>query len=357
VAIHDPICMKAVLLAAGKSTRTYPLTLSRPKPLIPILNRPLINYTISGLTDMIDEWVIVVCYKAEEIKQYIKETFPNLSVQYVHMEEATGTGKALQDAKEYLMGESFIVLNGDDMYHPRDVKRLIDCNSEFGAMSMPVEHPERFGIFRTNGDIAVELVEKPTTFVSNLANIGCYKFNSSIFDLELKKSSRGEYEIVDYINYLLQHQHKVELLPVEEYWYPMTYPWDVLVAQEDLLRRADIKQRIHDSADIDSTAYIGNNVVIGENCKVGPNVELENSCLFEGVTIEANVRITDSVLAENTVVKEDTIIDGTSTETVMLPIKGGDMVEVAPAFKGVASEAGSTISGFHMEPAFITKEK
>lgn len=348
--------MKAVLLAAGKSTRTYPLTTHIPKPLLPILGKEVISYALDGLSDEISEWYIVLGFEAEQVKEYLKEKYPAHIFHFVHQEGMRGTGEALALLADELREESFIVMNGDDLYFPGDIKALMNSENKYGVLAAHAEDPSRFGVFRIQGDTVIELVEKPSEYISNLVNVGVYKFHGDIFKYPLTLSPRGEYEIVEYINLLLRDGEEVKVQKMEGYWLPITYPWDILKAQRYLLEKGDVRNIIPVSAEIHSTAYIGQNVVLGEHCVIGENVELENVCLFNHVKIDANSRVHGSVIAQNVHILETTIVDGADAKEISLPIGGKEHVAITPEYKGIFTEPHLEISGFYLEPAFIVKK-
>lgn len=348
--------MKAVLLAAGKSTRTYPLTTNIPKPLLPIIGKEIISYTIDGLSDEIVEWYIILGFEGEKVQEYLKEKYPALILHFIHQKGMRGTGEALALLSEELKGESFIVLNGDDLYFPEDVKGLMKSDTKYGVLAAHAEDPSRFGVFRIQGETLIELIEKPAEYISNLVNVGVYKLHGDIFKYELTLSPRGEYEIVEYINRLLRDGEEVRVEKMEGYWLPITYPWDILKAQRHLLEKGDVRNIIPVSAELHSTAYIGQNVVIGEHCVIGENVELEDVCLFDYVKIDANSRIHGSVIAKNVHITETTIVDGASSGFIMLPIGGKEHVSINPEYKGIFTESHLEVSGFYVEPTFIIKK-
>ena len=107
--------MKAVVLAAGKSTRTYPLTLTRPKPLLEVANKPILQHNLESLSGLIDEVILVVGYRKEMIKERFGEEFNGIKLTYVEQKEQLGTGHALLHAEGYVSGR-FLVLMGDDIY-------------------------------------------------------------------------------------------------------------------------------------------------------------------------------------------------------------------------------------------------
>lgn len=343
--------MKAVLLAAGRSTRTWPLSRDLPKPLLPILGMPIIGYTVSGLRSLVSEWYVVVGNGAEQVESYLRGQFPEIAFHFVQ-DVMEGTGSALLQVRPALDQESFLVLNADDLYHPEDIAALITSPASSAGLAKTVSDPRRFGIYTMEGDHPVGLVEKPQSGSGTYANAGAYKFHTDIFAHTLSRSSRGEYEIVDYINYLFDQKADFALTEVKGYWLPVTYPWDVLVAQRYFLSRADVAYRVDPSAEVDGTAYLGKNVYVGKGCRVGAEVELENVCLMEGVSVGDYVRLHDTVMGPGSTVTEGTLVTAHPGEH-MLPIAGKEAVPVTPQFSGAFVASGEHLSGFVDGPIFI----
>lgn len=347
--------MKAVLLAAGKSTRTYPLTTHCPKPLLQVLGKEILAYTIEGNMETVSQWYVVLGFEADQIKEFLKNRYPTLIFHFIEQPALRGTGEALTLLREELLGEPFLVLNADDLYHPEDIKELVESKEKYAVLGATSENPSRFGVLRTQGDSLIEIVEKPKEFISNLVNMGVYKFHGDMFSYTLSLSPRGEYEIIEYINLLLRDGEEVFVIPMKEYWLPITYPWDILNAQRTLLERGDVRNIIPTDAVLHSTAVIGQNVVLGAYCEIGENVELENVCLMDGVKIGNHVRLEGCVIGKNCRVKDDTIADGMAAEVCMLPIAGQDLVEIDPPYKGIFTEEDMDIEGFYLTPTFLTK--
>ena len=111
--------MKAVILVAGKSTRTHPLTLSKPKPLLKIANTTLLEYNLNQLDGLVEEVILVVGYKKEMIKDMFGDSFKKVKITYVEQIEQNGTGGALLSVKNHLKGK-FLVMNGDDLFSKKD---------------------------------------------------------------------------------------------------------------------------------------------------------------------------------------------------------------------------------------------
>ncbi len=309
--------MQAVLMVAGKSTRTYPLTLSRPKPLLPLLNRPLIEHSLDQMVGVFDEVILIVGYRREMIRESLGKEYRGIRLIYREQKEQLGTGHAVLQARDLVDGR-FVVMNGDDLFAHNDLARLVTLNN--GALVKEVEDPSLYGVYRVDDQNRVlEMVEKPKTFVGNLANIGCYVFESDIFE-KLERtpfSERGEIEIVDAI-LETAHEKSFQALPIEGFWLPTGYAWDLLAHQEFLARswkEAGCDGQVEDGAVlkgpvqiglgtvVKSGAYIEGPVVIGQDCIIGPN------CAIRGTTsIGDRCRVGHAVEIKNSLVMSDSMI-------------------------------------------------
>jgi len=223
---------KAVILAAGKGTRMGDLTKYLPKPLLEINNRPFLYYVIQNLTGLgLIDMCIVVHYKKEHIESFIKEH--NIKVTLVDQGEPLGTAHAIGAAKDFVKDDNFIVLMGDNYYSTDDIKRmLIDDNLCYIA-GMKHSYPEKYGVIVKDGDFLVRLPEKPKEFISDLINIGMYKFTPEIFGAisKIRKSIRGEYEINDAI-LLMANRKKVKVIEILNDWIDLGCPADIPKAEE-----------------------------------------------------------------------------------------------------------------------------
>lgn len=224
--------MQAVILAAGEGTRLRPLTLDKPKPLVEINGRSILEYIMDNLIGFVDEIILVIGYKGEKIKEKFGDSFKGVKLKYVEQGERLGNAHALSLAKQFLDGK-FIVMNGDDLYLKKDVEKCL--KHELCVLARKVDNPERFGIITLKeNNIIDEFIEKPKEFIGDLANTGCCVLNKKIFDeIEiLGKSERGEYELSEAIRNLAQ---KEEVRCVEaEFFFPIAYPEDIEKAGEIL---------------------------------------------------------------------------------------------------------------------------
>jgi bifunctional UDP-N-acetylglucosamine pyrophosphorylase/glucosamine-1-phosphate N-acetyltransferase len=324
--------MQAVIMAAGKSTRTYPLTLTRPKPLLKIANKTILEHQLQSLRGLVDEVIIVVHYRKEMIVETFGDRFEDIALLYVDQEDPLGTGHAVLQCADQIRG-AFIAMNGDDLYDPRDLKRLAECAQ--GALAKHVDDPSLYGIYEVDATgNAKRIVEKPKDIFSHLANVGAYKFDASVLDVlrSTKKSERGEIEITSAVQTLAE-QGAFRVIEMEGYWLPIGYPWHLLDANEYMLEHhleskiegevspaAHLNGRVYvapgavvrSGVVIDGPVYIGPGATVGPNawirpgttigdhCKVGHAVEIKNSILFDGAAVPHLSYVGDSVVGVKT---------------------------------------------------------
>jgi NDP-sugar pyrophosphorylase family protein len=193
--------MDAIILAAGLGTRLRPHTLTIPKPLLDVRGRPILDWALGALPHIVQRVVVVVHYLPEQIKQYLQSQTHFAQWETVLQEQPRGTGDALRACRERVRSDRVLVLNGDDLYGASDLAELVKRPA--GLLVHPVDEPRRFGIAFLRPDGTLEkLVEKPDLPPPQLANTGAYLFPRSVFDIEIKLSARGEYEITDYVSAL-----------------------------------------------------------------------------------------------------------------------------------------------------------
>ncbi|HML02711.1 MAG TPA: bifunctional sugar-1-phosphate nucleotidylyltransferase/acetyltransferase, partial [Candidatus Bathyarchaeia archaeon] len=287
--------MKAAILAAGEGSRLRPLTLTRPKHLIPVGERPLIEYLLEAIKQAgIDEAFIVVRYKAEQIKRFLGDGSKyGLRVEYVDQTEMKGTADAIR-ALEPCVNEDFLLIYGDILTTSEAIKTVLESHMEKKpAVSMgivEVEHPEHYGIAKLEGADVIGILEKPKPgeATTNLANAGIYIFSEGIFD-EIRQTSpspRGELEITSTLELLAKENKRIlgVRIPKSD-WFDIGRPWDVLEANRWALSRmiprlnGIIEDSVHligsvtiaEGARVRSGAYIEGPAFIGQESDIGPN--------------------------------------------------------------------------------------
>ena len=282
--------MKAVILAAGESTRTHPLTINKPKPLLKVGNTTIIEHNLKQLANLVDEAIIIVGYKGDMIKQHLGDNYHNLKLTYVHQEERLGTGHALLQAEPMVKGR-FVVMMGDDLYFRGDMRKCL--RYPLSIMVKRVENYSDFGVLIKKEGKILDLVEKPERFISDLANTAFYVFNESIFNYikKLPKSQRGEYELTDAMRLLAL---KEDIFSVEaKVWLPIGYPWNLLEADQ-IIRDANV--------------ITGENTVVNgkvSDCSIGNNCVIDgfvkNSIIGDNVTIHRDSVVEDSIIGDNVI--------------------------------------------------------
>lgn len=213
--------MDAVLLCAGLGTRLRPHTLQTPKPLLEVQGRPILDWILGALPSQVDRVLVVTHYLGEKIEAYLQNQTHFARWQVVPQGEPRGTGDALRKCHDFITSPTFFVLNGDDLFGAKDLAEL--AKHEGGVLVSEVQEPRKFGIafLKENGTLE-KLVEKPDLDGPRLANTGAYVFPRRVFDIELKLSPRGEYEITDYVS-TLAGQGPFHVVRAS-FWFPIGTP-------------------------------------------------------------------------------------------------------------------------------------
>lgn len=323
--------MQAIVLAAGEGSRMRPLTANRPKVMLPVAGKPLLEQIVIRAKDAgIDSFVFVVGYGQSSITSHFGDgSSTGVKIDYAVQDKQLGTGHALQ-AAEKKAEDRFLVLNGDVLPDTDSLKELVGSKDNAVA-AIKVDDPRRYGVFVEEDGCFKSVVEKSENPPSNLANAGIYHFHKSIFDAirSAPLSPRGEYELTDGLN-LLASRERIRIVPLNS-WLEIGRPWDILAANEALLKDlqpavlgevepgATLKGAVSVGKDtvIMTGAYIEGPVIIGENCKIGPNcyirpstciendvrvgnaVEVKNSAVMDGTKIGHLSYVGDSVIGEN----------------------------------------------------------
>lgn len=323
--------MKAIILAAGKGTRMGPLCTDRPKPLLKILNKPVIEWNLEAAYDFADSFVIIVGHNGEKIKKFLGDKFKSKKITYIEQKEQAGTGHALLQSEAEAKGK-FLVFMGDDVYEKTCFEKLL--KTELGILGQKVDNPEIFGLIEHKNEKLTGLLEKPENPKSNLVNTGLYLLNEKIFDelKGVKKSQRGEIELTDAI-LSFSKKYGIQVIEAESGWTPLTYPWSLFTAAENKFRQmkksTDKTAIIEAGATIKGEVFIGPNTVIkagsyiegpvhigsgcrigpncyirqqtiiGDNCHIGNGVEVKNSIFFGNTNAAHQSYIGDSIIGEN----------------------------------------------------------
>jgi glucose-1-phosphate thymidylyltransferase len=239
--------MKAVILAAGKGTRLRPLTEDKPKVLVEVDDKPLIEYAFDSLIDIgVSEFVVVVGYKKEQIMERYDDAYEGVPITYAHQREQLGLAHALLTAEPYV-DEDFMLMLGDNVFQANlgdVVNRQAEerADAAFLVEEVPWEDASRYGVCDTNeyGEIT-RVVEKPDDPPSNLVMTGFYTFTPAIFHAchLVQPSDRGEYELPDAIDLLIQSGRTIDAIRMDGWRIDVGYPED----------REEAERRIREAAD------------------------------------------------------------------------------------------------------------
>jgi len=324
--------LKAVIPVAGESVRMRPLTLARPKHLLPVAGKPIIQRVIETIKSLgITDLLVIVGYRKDVIRSFLKDGSQfGVSITYVEQEKPLGLGHAIGLAEPYI-DDTFVAMCGDNLYRTdlRDiVKKHVKRKDTATLLVEEVQDPWRYGVIKAAVDGRIlELVEKPEQPPSNKVITGFYVFEPEIFDAikRTSPSKRGEIEITDAIHRLAVEGFQVYGEPLLGWRKDVGYPWDLLEANEvylkDLTHRDTHPKvsgpvRIGNETTIKDGARIIGPVIIGENCKIGScdlrpytsigdNVEfsdcviVENSIIMNGVFLDEGTEIKHSIIGEN----------------------------------------------------------
>ena len=348
--------MRAVILAAGEGIRLRPLTFTRPKHLISIGGKPLLEHILDSLKAAeLNEALIIVHYMGDQLQKFFGDGSRfGMNLRYERQEAVRGTADAAAFAKSYV-DEDFLLIYGDLVVTPDIIKKIVSSHeSEKPATSMaitPVEHPEHYGIVELDGSHVIDIIEKPSPerAPTNLANAGIYLLSPEIFEKieQTRPSKREEREMTDSLKLLIQDKKSVLAVQIpREEWLDVGRPWDLLEANRQVLSRmeptlnGEIEDGTHligpvavaDGARIRSGAYIEGPVFIDKNSDVGPNCYIRPH-----TSIGENVRIGNACEIKNSIIMDKTHVGHLSYV--------GDSIIGADSNLG----AGSTVANFRLD--------
>jgi mannose-1-phosphate guanylyltransferase len=290
--------MHAVILAGGLGTRLRPLTYTTPKPLLPIMNEPMVERLIKILPIEIDTVVLAVSYMVDKLREHFKEHDIGREVILVEEKDPLGTGGAIKNVKAHLH-DTFVVFNGD-VISSLDISTIIDFHKNkrgIGTIAMwEVADPTRYGIIGFDDDFQItKFLEKPSPeeVFSHWINAGVYVLEPEIIDtIEPQKKTSIEREIFP----PLAASGKLFGFTFRGYWLDAGTPEAYLLTHRTLL-----DQKPQSSIDLGIDVIITPPVLVGKNCKIEADSELgPYACLGNKVEIKKGTKIKNSVIMDNT---------------------------------------------------------
>jgi len=341
--------MKAVILAAGKGARMGPFTVSEPKVMIPVANKPILEHVINALVNNnVRDIIIVVGYRRERIMSYFEDGKRfGTKIEYITQTKQLGTAHALWEAKNKIE-DVFLVLNGSNVVDAQAVSDLVNQKEIPTIMITESEEPTKYGVVIERDGHLEKIVEKPSERISNLINTGMYAFDKKFFENGESLIKVGKYDIPTILQDIATKQ-KIRAVRTQGQWIDALYPWDLL--RLNALALVDIgegfagriekdvhfqgKVNIGEGSTIHSGSRISGPVTIDEGCEIGPQVVIKPS-----TSIGKNVRISPFCLIENSILMDDVSVgpgsivsnsvigNGTKLESRFTSLYGSANVEI-----------------------------
>ncbi|MER3501069.1 MAG: hypothetical protein IMHGJWDQ_000975 [Candidatus Fervidibacter sp.] len=349
---------KAVILAAGLSTRTYPLTVKKPKPLLKLANEPNLCHLLRGLKGAgISYVVLVVGFERGQIEKRLGHSFDGIRIDYAVQEQALGTGHAVLQAAPFLGDEPFMVLNGDDLLLP---DALTEAAKTVPSLIVAPHHqPQRFGVVEVANGYVHAICEKPTKAPPRaLVSTGAWvlKADALRWLRTLPPAEDGEIRLPDIMPHFVQIG--LHAVVTEDGWIPVTYPWDVLVATKHLLSlwgtgRVDlllpppqVLGEVHPTAELVGEVRVETGAKIGAGAKiVGPALIGRNSVVGEGCDIVRTVIGDHCQIGRGTHLEDCVLLD---------QVRVGDDSELEWSILGDRVIVGNEVRSFSKVPSGIT---
>lgn len=283
--------MKALILAGGMGTRLRPLTLSTPKPLLPLLDRPMVMHIIDSLPEEVDTVVLAVSYMKDQLEEFFRRNDCGRRVVLVNEDEPLGTGGAIRNVRQHL-DDTFFCFNGDiiSSLDLRDLLSFHERHGGIGTLSLwQVSDPSAFGVVGLDWDRIIDFQEKPApgTAISDLINAGVYVFQPELLDHIPPGVVSLERQVFPRILGKRMHGYRFK-----GYWVDCGTPESYLRAQSELLEHGRALDNAHkEGAKVIGPNYLDRTILRG--CTVGPHV-----CALSGSSVSEGSRVERSVLME-----------------------------------------------------------
>jgi len=322
--------MEAVLLLAGKGVRIRPFIGELPKPLVKIVDKPLLNYSLEKLLENgVRRIIAVVGYASDLIQSYLNILARNLNfeIKIVKQKNLLGTGDALKLVYNLIENDFFLTIYGDLYFDDTVLRRLFYAFNKRKSTYMVVVRKSdvsQYGLVKLKDSQVKEIIEKPSEqFTSGYVNAGIYLFDKSIFDYldSIMPSERGEYEITDAINLLASERTLLSIKISERRWIDVGRPWDLLDANIMELKNRSLYEcryikrisngvlvippvYISENAIIENNSVIGPYTVIGDSCFIGQGSIIENTVIMDHVSVGRMVKLKYSLIGSKSIIED-----------------------------------------------------
>lgn len=306
--------MKAIILAAGEGARMGPFTASEPKVMIPVGNRPILEFVVRAVVESgIRDILMVIGYRRERIQSYFQDGRAfEAQITYIPEPKQLGTAHTLRQAKASLEGR-FLVLNGSNLIDRAFVADLLDHADAPAVVIKESDRPQEYGMVTLGGKHVVSITERPREVTSNLINTGAYILEPSVFDLIDRQAEAGRHDLPSVLS---EWAKTTAIAAVESKgtWVDARYPWDLLRLNATALQavqdvRAGTVERgvtirgrvsVGEGCVIRSGAYLQGPLSLGPGCEVGAN-----AVLLPSTSLGKNVRIGPLATVSNSILMDD----------------------------------------------------
>jgi glucose-1-phosphate thymidylyltransferase len=369
---------QAIILAAGEGQRLRPFTVTRPKAMLAIAGKPILQYAVEALAgNGIRNIVLVTGYRKEQVFDYMGsgEDF-GVEITYVNQEAQLGTAHALSQA-EGVAEDEFLVISGDNLIEAATIAEFAGVKPD-ALLVKRVDNPVRYGVVNIRKKNVIDIIEKPREAGGNLVNTGIYAFTRDVFRL-----TRSILDIPDVINEMIAGGRTVRALEATGTWLDVVYPWDILSLNGAVLPNVaastggviepgvTLKGHVSVGKDtvIRSGSYIRGPAVIGSGCDIGPSVsimpatsvgdnvvissftEVKNSVIGDDANIGTGAVIGDSVIGKGCVVRGRFTACGGQSEVRIndespLVNVGAMLGEDCTVESGVVAQPGAIIGNY-----------
>ncbi len=313
--------MQAVILAAGEGQRLRPFTVNKPKVMIKVANKPILEFVVEALRDAgILDIIMVVGYKKSRIMSYFGNGGKwGVKIEYAVQERQVGTAHALKQAEKLISDDKFLVLAGDNIVDSETIKRV---NRPWTLAYKEAEEPSKYGVLVVSNGKVEKIVEKPEEPISNLVNTGIYCFTREIFE-----NIDGMTDLTSVVNSMIEEEYEFRCVEANV-WVDIIYPWDIVKVNDFAMSFSGkvLAGKVEDSKIVGDVSigkntvirgnvYIKGPVVIGENCEIGPNaVIMPSTSIGDNVKIGAFCYVENSVIGDNVMIApnsyiKDSVID------------------------------------------------
>lgn len=303
--------MKGLILSGGRGTRLYPITYTSAKQLVPVANRPVLFRAIDAIVEAgISDIGIVVGDTAAEIKAVVGDGSQwGARITYIQQEAPLGLAHAVLISEDYLRNDRFVMFLGDNVLEGGIVglvRQFVESDWSAQIVLTKVDNPQHFGVAELRDGQVVRLVEKPDVPPSDLALVGIYMFDQHVFEAakNIKPSWRGELEITDAVQYLIDHGYTVYPYIHKGWWIDTGKPGDMLDCNRLLLETIESQNL----GFVDGESCLSGRVIIEKGA------EVINSTIRGPAIIGENTRIVNAYIGPFTAIYHNVLIESSEIE-------------------------------------------